>query len=572
MDEVSELQKRRAINIIWNAARDYSFSPDFKAYDADGRAELYWNCIIGALRRHYEYPKLAKVFASFAQYEESDCYEGLLWLGLENCVFQREVPERPALAQLRQDYAERFVKAYGSLAPEDFHLYEHLAYAHFCRVLGREDRENPYDRKLLDELEFGPELSTDEIVERAKLLFQQWFQINTEAKRREFRLPLLSLRRTPRGKIKKRYRKFAIGLADHPEHLYSEADGNGGADTESIRTQLTAEELRSFMAEKYGKPLYDRRQIGEIERRLCTGNHANCHLHFTRGEQIPGHIRNGFEALQREREAAQIERNRRYYQEHLAQNYTAVRKLTEKIQNSVLLHLQPSPVRANAGSLCGGRVWRATELGDENVFIRDEQGNVGDLSVDILLDASTSQKRRQEIVSNQGYIIAEALSLCGIPCRVSAFCSMTGYTILRIYRDYGEQRGSNRRIFEYVSNGCNRDGLAIRAMHYLMNQGSCEHKILIILSDVKPNDIRRIQNRDGSEPTPYEGGAGVTDTAYEVRRARADGIAVICAFTGDDEDLPSAKLVYGRDFATIRSLDRLADSIGLLLQNQIRNL
>ena len=306
MDEVSELQKRRAINIIWNAARDYSFSPDFKAFDADGRAELYWNCIIGAVRRHYEYAKLAKVFASFAQYEESDCYEGLLWLGLENCVFLREVRERPALAALRREYAERFVAAYGSLAPEDFHLYEHLAYAHFCRVLGREDRENPYDRKLLDELEFGPDLSTDEIVERAKSLFQQWFQINTEAKKREFSLPLLSLRRRPRGKIKKRYRKFAIGLADHPEHLYSEADGNTGAETESIRTHLTAEELRSFMAEKYGKPLYDRRQIGEIERRLCTGNHTNCHLHFTRGEPVPGHIRNGFEALQKEREAAQI--------------------------------------------------------------------------------------------------------------------------------------------------------------------------------------------------------------------------------------------------------------------------
>ncbi|MBO6040407.1 MAG: hypothetical protein J6P58_04285, partial [Oscillospiraceae bacterium] len=453
MDEVSELQKRRAINIIWNAARDYSFSLDFKAFDADGRAELYWNCIIGAVRRHYEYPKLAKVFASFSQYEEGDCYEGLLWLGLENCVFLREVAERPALAALRRDYAERFVAAYGGLAPEDFHLYDHLAYAHFCRVLGREDKENPYDRKLLDELEFSPDLSTDEIVERAKNLFLQWFQINTEAKKREFRLPLLSLRRRPHGKVKKRYRKFAIGLADHPEHLYSEADGNNGAEAESIRTHLTAEELRSFMAEKYGKPLYDRRQIGEIERRLCTGNHANCHLHITRGEAVPGHIRNGFEALQKEREAAQIERNRRYYQEHLAQNHTAERKLTEKIQNSVLLHLQPSPVKANAGSLSGGRVWRAIRLGDEKVFIRDEQGNMGDLSVDILLDASTSQKRRQEIVSNQGYIIAEALSLCGIPCQVSAFCSMTGYTIMRIYRDYNEQRGSNRRIFEYVSNG-----------------------------------------------------------------------------------------------------------------------
>ncbi len=571
MEEVTELQKRRAINMIWNAARDYSFSPDFKAFDAEGRAELYWNCIIGAVRRHYEYPKLAKVFASFTVYEDGDCYEGLFWLGLENCVYQREVKDRPALEALRRDYAERFVEAFGQLAPEDFHLYEHLAYAHFCRVLGREAPESPYDRSLLDELEFSPEMSTDEITERAKLLFAHWFQINTEAKKRALRLPGFRLPRRRRARAKKRYRKFGIGLADHPDNLYGEG-GTGGAELEDSHTQLSAEELRSFMEEKYGKPLYDRRQIAELERRLCTGNHANCHLLFTRGEPVPGHIRNGFEALHKEMEAAQIERNRQYYQDHLAQNYTAVRKLTEKIQNSVLLHLQPSPVRANAGSLLGGRVWRALKLGDEKVFLRDEQGNMGDLSVDILLDASDSQKRRQEVVSNQGYIIAEALCSCGIPCRVSGFCSMTGYTILRIYRDYFERRGANRRIFDYVSNGCNRDGLAIRCMHHLMNQGSFEHKILIILSDVKPNDIRRIQTRDGSEPIPYEAGAGVTDTAYEVRRARADGIAVICAFTGDDEDLPSAKLVYGRDFATVRSLDRLADSIGQLLQNQIRNL
>ena len=81
MTAISELQQRRAINSIWNGARDYGFQPDFKAYDAEGRAELYWNLLIGALRRHYEYPKLQKLFASFSQYEESDTYEGLLWLG-----------------------------------------------------------------------------------------------------------------------------------------------------------------------------------------------------------------------------------------------------------------------------------------------------------------------------------------------------------------------------------------------------------------------------------------------------------------------------------------------------------
>ena len=64
MNEVTELQKKRAVNSIWNAARDYSFQPDFKAYDAEGQAELYLNCIIGALRRHYDYAAIEGVFAA----------------------------------------------------------------------------------------------------------------------------------------------------------------------------------------------------------------------------------------------------------------------------------------------------------------------------------------------------------------------------------------------------------------------------------------------------------------------------------------------------------------------------
>jgi nitric oxide reductase activation protein len=71
---------------------------------------------------------------------------------------------------------------------------------------------------------------------------------------------------------------------------------------------------------------------------------------------------------------------------------------------------------------------------------------------------------------------------------------------------------------------------------------------------------------------PYEAGAGVNDTALEVRRARADGISVMCVFTGSDEDVSSARLVYGRDFARIQSMDQLADTVGKLIQNQIKNL
>ena len=45
---------------------------------------------------------------------------------------------------------------------------------------------------------------------------------------------------------------------------------------------------------------------------------------------------------------------------------------------------------------------------------------------------------------------------------------------------------------------------------------------------------------------------------------------MICVFTGDDDDLPAARTVYGRDFARIRSIDQLADTVGLLIQNQIK--
>ena len=243
----------------------------------------------------------------------------------------------------------------------------------------------------------------------------------------------------------------------------------------------------------------------------------------------------------------------------------------EKIQNSVLLYLQPDSVRADAGELEGGRTWRAIRLDDGDVFRRRENTNAGDVSVDILLDASTSQKGRLESISGQAYCIAEALTRCQIPCRVMSFCSMTGYTVVRIYRDYRETN-ANDRVFEYVANGCNRDGLAVRVVHSMMNDSPCDHRMLIILSDVKPQDIVRVQLEEDGDYAQYEKEVGIRDTAYEVRRTRADGIAVICVFTGDDEDLPAAKTVYGRDFARIRSSEQLADTVGQLIQNQIRNL
>ena len=109
-------------------------------------------------------------------------------------------------------------------------------------------------------------------------------------------------------------------------------------------------------------------------------------------------------------------------------------------------------------------------------------------------------------------------------------------------------------------------------MHELMMRSSYENRILIILSDVKPNDVCRIPDEGDEQYQGYNGERGVADTAAEVRKARADGISVICVFTGADEDVHSARLVYGSDLARIQSVDMLAETVGRLIQNCIRNL
>mgnify|MGYP004675383031 FL=1 len=570
MIEINELQRKRAANIVWNCAGSYDFRPDFRAYDADGQADLYWNCIFGAARKHYDYSVFEALFRAVQQYEDAEIYENLLWIGLEGCVYQHELGERPALSRLRQSYARQYVRE-NSYA-EDFQFDKALSLAHFQRVLGLNPRLDPYMEKLLNELEFPPELTAQEISERANELLLRWFQIRAEERKKERKNRLVqSFKRNKSKQDNRSFRRFGIGLLQHPQNSYGGSAAEGGQNKE-LKTKMSAEELRRFMETKYGRSIYSPAHTDKLERSLCVGRHEFCHLLVTRGDRPDAAaIQNGFEALSRQREAAQIERNRQSFRANIAQNRTSIARLTEKIQNSVLLHLQSSPTRANAGSLDSGRVWRTVHFGDERVFIKPEADDSGGLSVDILLDASTSQKSRQEIVSAQGYMVAESLTRCGIPCRVMSFCSMTGYTVLRIFRDY-EHPADNRRIFEYVSNGCNRDGLAISAARELMHESRCEHRMLIVLSDVKPNDVVKTRARATEDSIPYEKQAGITDTALEVRRARAEGIAVICVFTGDDEDVPAAKLVYGSDFTRIKSLDMLADAVGRLIQNQIKNL
>ena len=522
MDQnITELQKRRAENIIWNCAEDYSFSPDFKAYDSSGGADLYWNIIFGSARRHYEYEKLEELFTMLDKYKHAAVYESIFWAALEPLLFRAELGGRPVLERMRPAPAET-------------------------------------------ELKLTAEMSTEEIVDAAKRFFYERYGLYGDGKIRfRYRLP---------GR-----RRFSVDsflqrgpLLQHEKGLYH-GDVPGWNGDYSLSSKMKESELRDFLETKFGRSIYPLEQVLRLEKQLCTGRHKFTHLFYTRGEVVELHgIYSTFELHQRRRQAELIAGNRAYYQENLPQNRLLISKLSTDIMNSILLHMQPAPVKANAGALNPSLAWRAAKLADEKVFTRIENENAGDMCVDILLDASHSQVNRAAKISSQAYIISEALARCRVPCRVMSFCSMSGFTVLRLFNDYTS--GDSSGIFDYYAEGCNRDGLAIRAAGNLISQAPYEHKMLLVLSDVKPLDAAaKIRKDERDVGLSYDGLRALTDTAYEVRRLRADGVSVICVFTGEDENLPAAKLVYGRDFVRIRDFSLFADTVGKLIIDQMKN-
>ena len=518
---ITELQKRRADNIIWNCAKDYSFAPDFKAYDANGDVDLYWNIIFGCARRHYEYEKLEKLFAMLDKYKDAASYESLFWNALEPVLFQTELRGRPVLERIRPETTETALK-------------------------------------------FDAEMTTDEIVETARRFFYEHYGLYGDGKTRfKFRLP--HLRRMSVDSFLQRGSVFA-----HEEGLYHGDVTSWNGDF-SLSTKMNESQLRDFLETKFGKSIYPLERVLQLEKQLCSGNHRFTHLFYTRGEvcELRG-VYNTFEMHQRKRQAELIASNRAYYRKKLLQNRLLIAKLSTKIANSVLLHMQPERVKANAGAVDPALVWRAARLGDERIFSRTANENAGDMSVDILLDASHSQFSRAEKISSQAYIIAEALARCRVPCRVMSFCSMSGFTILRLFNDYSFS-DDNSGIFDYYTEGCNRDGLAIRAAGELLSHSPYEHRMLIVLSDVKPLDVARIRKDERDVGLSYDEVRALTDTAHEVRRLRAKGISVLCIFTGEDGNLPAAKMVYGQDFVRIRDFSFFADAVGKLIINQMKN-
>lgn len=550
-------QDRRATNLIWNAAGDYSLHPDSKAYDPDGYADVYMNSIVGAVYRYYDYDVLRKLLDGMENAPNGEAYQDLFWTGIENCAYLRAVADRPAFRLLRLGYARTVCAQAEGYNELDLPITDRIKLEHYKRVLGEGEKLIPREEKLLHELEFTPDLTSEQIVESMRGILSQYFGVTGGMLRRE------AMGKLPQflgGLGRRRYRLGArVRTGEN-----SKPTKRGRIDIMArISGERTPAQLREYVSDCFGESMYGKGEMTAIEDRLCRDKHSGCMLHFTRGEKPEHEVRDGEILLQRKQFADQEKSNRRHYEEGIVQHTLAIIRLTEKVRNCILVHLDDSMLKSRAGMLDATRVWRAVKLNDPQVFTKHERTTDTELSVDLLLDASASQLQRQESVAAQAYILAESLTRCGLPVRVYSFCTLADCTVVRIYRDYNEPE-KNEAVFQYAAAGFNRDGLALRAANHLLSASPYERRILITLSDCSPNDVKKLTD-EGGRQREYEGNYGVADASSEVEKLRRMGVSVMCVFTGDEPDLPNARKIYGRELVRIRSISQFADAVGKVI-------
>ena len=573
-------EQRRACNQIWTAAGVYDFDPQFMAFDMDGAPDLYMNCIVGLAHKWYGEEMLKTLFSKWTGDGRQAMFDDLAWLSLENALYERELPVRPVLEELRFLHAKEFFAQEYRLSRQEWMSKNQLVYtlqaARWQRVLGKPPLVQSVRAKNLDAaLALSGTLNGPDLSAAILKVFHDYFHFNGIPRvRQPFKLHF-SEKWVP---FLTKVMPIEIQRTDNLSvRTLRETQQDGRASpVGALRAKLHLQEEeqtdREYIEDCFGRSLYSPKELNMMEQQLCTGNHSGCHLWFTDGVPTKGGCHSRESEHLAQQAAMQARRNRDIYEKNLEINRSAIIRLAGQIRNCMLIQQQPEEIQARSGRLDVGRVWREPLLGDSRVFLyRDVEEHPG-FSVDLMLDASASRLHCQETVAAQGYILAESLRLCGIAVQVTSFCSLRGYTVLRVLKPYSLKH-ANREIFRYFAAGWNRDGLALRAAGELMKGGPKKKHLLLLLTDANPNDSHRIPpgnkypfGRD------YGGEQGVQDTAAEVHALCSRDIRAAAVFMGENSSAPAAKDIFGKDLVRIRRIDQLAAAAGRLICTEIMEL
>ncbi|BAE51746.1 nitric oxide reductase activation protein NorD [Paramagnetospirillum magneticum] len=165
----------------------------------------------------------------------------------------------------------------------------------------------------------------------------------------------------------------------------------------------------------------------------------------------------------------------------------------------------------------------ACGTGSDRVWLQ-HRAQERDLSVMVLMDASLStdswidNRRVLDVEKESLAVLGHGLAACGDPFAVATFTSRKrDWVKVDMVKDFHEPFGDRvlRRIGAVRPGYYTRIGAALRYATTRLEERPERHRLLLVLTDGKPNDVDH-----------YEGRHGVEDTRKAVLEARAKGLSV----------------------------------------------
>lgn len=571
---------KRAKNFIWASAEDYELNPLYLAFSHDGKADTYLNIIIGLSYKWYDGAQLEEFFNVLGG-KDKELFEGLFWIGLEKVLFKKEKDYRMALTDLRVEYAKETVRRFKKYT--DNSLIEKIRYGYCRQILGKESNLSAEEEELLSEFDFSNDMTTEQIIGKTKKILSEKFSYTPSLKKNKegvyFLQKVLSPFRSV-GKVSATY--VRTKKYDEPTGFNEGKTGvlkKGKNYLLQFSLNGNPKYALEYVQSTFGKNMYNDFENQRIEEKLCTGKHKESHLLFTKGKkynlkeqsrELPK--KEIKEILEFRRECKnQYEKNKEYFEKNRPVYKNSINRLSEKLRITLDSEREIFPLMSNHGKINGGKIWQALYVDNPRVFEKKEQEDKSGFSVDIMIDGSSSRKNSQEFIAAQVYVLAKSLERCNIPCQIYSYCSIRGYTVLRIFKDYSEQK-AGKEIFKYVAAGNNRDGLALKGAGHLMEHSPKGKRILVVLTDASPQDDQSAMEGAFYKNNEYTDELAIKDTEKEIHNLKSNNIQVIGIFMGSERGTIAAKEIFGKDFVKIETIHQFSDAVGRILQEKIRNI
>ena len=585
IDEYRLELENRIRNLLWTVSGDYQLDmkPDVSLFLRSKAIALYDGIKQGALARYYDKDMLGlylvkKIFLQAGENELTFVAQ----LCIEEAIGDKICEERPGIRDMQRQCMEDILEQEFDILPDLRDIPGRLKVAVLRRRLN--NGEWHVEKKLQPFMELieraGNSTDTLELIRVIDELYNRLMDPDFESMHGTLEQVLAV---TMEDLTEYSWEDFLSEemyeevLESYAEQLTNSVSGlENSAVTEEMEekrqkkrsvkvvTPEMLEKAYTYVELNYGKSYLSEAEEKKINYQMCRGIHSDCSLYFTEGI-LKNPVKSNYQY-----EYAKRLRNKNiwlYHDKHRIVKHN-ITVLTETLRKSLVLRSETQTVLSDRGMIVPSRLWRVGRTNDAKLFQQELKGEISDFVVDVLIDASGSQMKRQGDVALQAYIISEALSNVDIPHRVMSFCTFWDYTIMHRFRRYDDPRSENDNIFNYVTSSNNRDGLAIRTAGYDLLQREEEKKIMIILSDGRPYDV--IINRPNAKnPEPYQGKAAIADTATEVRRLRNLDVSVLGVFAGEEKDLATEKKIFGKDFAYIRDIANFSKIVGRYLTKQL---